>query len=490
MDDLEHDCAFREALEASRDMVLVKGPESRLLWANRSFREYYQMTAAELLGIIDGPQSDPDDTLQYVRDDRMVFETADHVDIASEAVTDAAGVVRYFHTVKSPIVRDGDVVRSVGISRMLDDAEVITHGLSHADAKALTKPLRVLTTAFPIAVAMTDVHGHVVSISPKWKARFGDLPVQGPTRLRDIDAGLEPADAPLGRALGSGESSAVEIRVDVGADERTFEVRVGPWRYDDGSLGGALLLTIDVTEEAQRKAELLSTVNKQLEAERLLREINDDLEHFVHIAAHDLREPARRQLMLIDLLVDEYDEELDDAIVDQLDRIRGQSRKMLAMIDGFRHLSDIAGPSIELTDVEVRTLVDELLADLVPVDADDVSVVVDVPSTVRGYPSLLRALFSNLITNALHHGPRPLDLRIVRETVGDRSEFSVSSDLVTEVSPAESVNLFKPFVGDSATGGTGLGLSICKRVVERHKGRIWLDTDDRFDVRFTLGERQ
>lgn len=414
----------------------------------------------------------------------------DHVDIASEAITDADGVVRYFHTIKSPIIRDGAVVRSVGVSRRLDDAEIITKGLSHADAKALVKPLRVLTTAFPLAIALTDVHGRVVSISPEWKSLFGDLAGNPPSRPSEVDVGLKPVDEPLSRALRHEELSSVEAVVDVDSGRRILDVRVGPWSYDDGSLGGALVLVIDVTDEAERKAELVTTVSKRLEAERLLREINDDLEHFVHVAAHDLREPARRQLMLTDLLVDEYGADLDEEILGHLERIRGQSRKMLAMVDGFRHLSRIAGPSIELTDVALVEVVDELLGELVPRGAVDISVAVDVPESIRGYPSLLRALFGNLIANALEHGPRPLDLRIVRELVDGRYEFSVSSDSVGEVSPAASVNLFKPFVRDSATAeGSGLGMSICKRVVERHKGRIWLDTHDRFDVRFTLGER-
>ena len=75
---------FASALDAMDDLVLVKGPRSRLLWANRAFRDYYGMTNDELHSLIDGEQSDPDDTLQYVRDDRRVFVEQTSIDILSE----------------------------------------------------------------------------------------------------------------------------------------------------------------------------------------------------------------------------------------------------------------------------------------------------------------------------------------------------------------------------------------------------------------------
>lgn len=109
---------YQHILDTIPDFVLVKGPESRLIWANSAFREYYGMTNEQLKGIIDAPFSKPDNTLQYVKDDAYVFNTGNTLDIPEEPVVRHDGAVRYFHTVKSPLFnQNGQVIMTVGISR-------------------------------------------------------------------------------------------------------------------------------------------------------------------------------------------------------------------------------------------------------------------------------------------------------------------------------------------------------------------------------------
>lgn len=485
MHDTTHECAYLDILEAMRDMVLLKGPASRLLWANKSFREYYGMSESELREVLDGPQSDPDDTQQYVRDDQRVFDIADHLNVVSETVTDVNGVVRDFQTIKSPIFENDEVARVVCVSRLINDDESMTRRLSHIDAKALAKPLRLLTSAFPLAIALTDTLGRVVSTSPEWRSSFDE--VEGEPAIDDLTSipGLED---PLVRALSEGASSAVPVQLPSGDGLLALDVRLGPWRYDDGALGGAIVLAIDVTAEAERQSELEMMIDKRIQAEMSLRQINDDLEHFAHIAAHDLREPARRQLMLTDLLMEEHAAEISPKLLGELERVRDQSRKMLAMITGFRELSGLMGPSTELDDIELPNLVDEVVRQIIPANELD-GVFVSVPGTIRGYSSLLSALFKNLLENAVLHGAKPLNLRIEHFVEGDVTTYSVSNSWSGDERLLDSSRLFKAFVRDHKTSeGTGLGMSICKRVVERHRGQIWLEPGERFDVRFTMGE--
>ena len=109
---------FLQILDAMPDFVLVKGAQSRLIWANKAFQEFYGMSNKELRGIIDAPFVKPDYTQQYVKDDAWVFENAKVLLISAEPVTRHDGVVRYFDTVKSPIFDEtGKVVMTVGISR-------------------------------------------------------------------------------------------------------------------------------------------------------------------------------------------------------------------------------------------------------------------------------------------------------------------------------------------------------------------------------------
>lgn len=117
--------SYEQILDAIGDMVLVKGPSSRLLWANKAFCEYYGMTNEQLEGLIDAPFSAPDHTQNFVKDDTKVFESGKILDIPEEPVNRHDGAVRIFHTVKSPIFdSENKVAMTVGISRDITDRMV------------------------------------------------------------------------------------------------------------------------------------------------------------------------------------------------------------------------------------------------------------------------------------------------------------------------------------------------------------------------------
>lgn len=114
--------SFGQILDAITDMILVKGPKSKLLWANKAFCTYYGMSNLELRGIIDAPFSEPDHTQKFVRDDAQVFNSGTVLDIPEEQVNRHDGVIRTFHTVKTPIFdNDKNVIMTVGVSRDISD---------------------------------------------------------------------------------------------------------------------------------------------------------------------------------------------------------------------------------------------------------------------------------------------------------------------------------------------------------------------------------
>lgn len=114
----ESEAMYRQMLDAIPDMVLCKGEQSRIIYGNRAFRNFYGMSEAELRGLIDSPINDPDYTQQYVQDDFQVFSTGQTLNIAQEPVTRHDGIVRLFHTIKTPIFNaDGAVVQTIGVSR-------------------------------------------------------------------------------------------------------------------------------------------------------------------------------------------------------------------------------------------------------------------------------------------------------------------------------------------------------------------------------------
>jgi PAS domain S-box-containing protein len=124
----------RQILDAIADCVLVKGPHSKIVWANRAFRELYGMSNEQLQGLIDAPFSEPDHTQQYIVDDNTVFTTGLPLDIPEEKVTTHNGELRHVHTVKSPIFDStGKVIMTVGVFRDISERKHMAEQLLLAD---------------------------------------------------------------------------------------------------------------------------------------------------------------------------------------------------------------------------------------------------------------------------------------------------------------------------------------------------------------------
>ncbi len=298
------------------------------------------------------------------------------------------------------------------------------------------------------------------------------------------------------RIAASGGSASLSLRVAGEFDIRQI-VEVSPHQHDGVACWILLFerdhphrakftaLTERLSESNRRAAQLREANRKLVAAREELQSMNADLERFAYIAAHDLREPCRRQLALVDLLLDEH--QVREPIREELEAITAQSRLMLRMIDGFRFMSNMAGPAVRRQTVSLPELVTLAVDNLLPSDLRD-QVLIDLPETIDGYETLVRILFRNLVINALRHGGRPLDLKI--SAFSDRGLMTYCVSNAWNGEWDESTDLLQPFCrGSDEVEGTGLGLSIAKTVVQRHQGQIWLEpSPGAFRVFFTLDQ--
>jgi PAS domain S-box-containing protein len=150
----ESEQRYQQILDAITDMVLVKGEKSRIVWANKSFRQYYGMSNEQLRDIIDAPTVEPDYTQQYIRDDAYVFETGNILSIPEEPVTRYDGTVSPFETVKAPIRdADGRIYLTVGVSRDIterkkaDDVIRLAHQRAQIILESVTLPMVITRLA-------------------------------------------------------------------------------------------------------------------------------------------------------------------------------------------------------------------------------------------------------------------------------------------------------------------------------------------------------
>jgi len=220
---------------------------------------------------------------------------------------------------------------------------------------------------------------------------------------------------------------------------------------------------------------MLDRLNK---ANQKLVDSRNDLEHFTHIAAHDLREPLRQNRSLLDLFmlaVQRNDREKTQTLSNHL---FANTDKMLHMIDHFRLLTKIGYRELSRETVNPKTLIDSVIHDLNgQLRAREVDIRFDPhPDEVRLYRSLVTLLYTNLVQNALDHTlGDEFQLHFTAHRSDGHWVFGVCNTL-SSIRPDDQTRIFQMFRTGKHETGSGVGLSICKTVVDRHQGRIWVES--------------
>lgn len=243
----------------------------------------------------------------------------------------------------------------------------------------------------------------------------------------------------------------------------------------------------------QHMAEALADREGALEASNAqLRRANEDLQHFAHIASHDLREPARRVAGLADLVLFEEGERVSAGGRDLLVRMQRIAETMLVQIADFRVLARIGHGTLVRQVVRFDDLIDDMLEEFrEPLAQRHVEIERAPAPTLPVYDNLVRVLYRNLIDNALRHAQGDaITLRFTAEETTDGWVIGLENS-GAHIPKERLEAIFAPFARlEGSVGGTGLGLSICRRIVERHAGRIWAESSrDHVHLKFTLGER-
>ena len=237
--------------------------------------------------------------------------------------------------------------------------------------------------------------------------------------------------------------------------------------------------------ELERAQAELKSLNEQLEQRVLdrtleLRRSNEDLEQFAYVASHDLKEPLRMVKSYLDLLRVRHGAQLDTGAREFIGFSLDGARRMEEFIDDLLAYSRVgrSGKEFELTDCNAAF--ERAVSNLQKAIGDaKAEVVRDSLPMVRGDITLLTQLFQNLISNALKFRgeARPrIEVTVARE--GVEWHFAVHDNGIG-IAPQDFERIFVVFQrlhSREKYPGTGVGLSVCKKIVERHGGRIWVES--------------
>jgi len=223
---------------------------------------------------------------------------------------------------------------------------------------------------------------------------------------------------------------------------------------------------------AERTAELAER------AQELTRS-NMELQQFAYVASHDLQEPLRMVASFTQLLAKRYRDKLDDDARDFINYAVDGATRMQTLISDLLFYSRVGtqGKLFETTPCDA--LMDRVLDSLKLVIKETGAVITHDPlPTVLGDPGQIGQLFQNLLTNAMKfRGDKAPCVHISVEQDGRNWKISVS-DTGIGIPPEHADRIFVIFQRlhtKTEYPGTGIGLAICKKIVERHGGRIWLE---------------
>ncbi len=271
------------------------------------------------------------------------------------------------------------------------------------------------------------------------------------------------------------DSMTCHVRPSLGREERVLEYRSIPIETER-SRGGRIDHFIDVTELKRLEANLREKTDN-------LEKSNEKLEEFSHVVSHDLKEPLRTIETFSGFLLEDYTDKLDEEGVDYLNTLKRTSARMRQLINDLLSLASIHMDTASFERVNTQKVLEEVQEDLeVRLQGVNLQVADDLPP-VKGSKVRIHELFSNLIVNAIKYNDKALPTVRVgwqkeARNNGTVTFFVEDNGIGIEARYQERIfGIFEKLNPREDVEGTGAGLAICKRIVEEHGGKIWVNSE-------------
>lgn len=465
---------YRETLEALPDWVQVVEPGPRVLVSNSRYQALLGETAtsAAMAGQppeVAFPGLDP--RLWRVTEGVLGGGPARDLETTVESPTG----LRHLETRWVPVQSGGEVARVVTITR-----DVTRRKWDDLAMRLAEEKFRRLFEEAPVGIFQATLGGRLLAANEALAAMVGFASAHELLSAARMDPG-EFLVAPramaraVRRALRYGEPVAVEADLRL-PDQRVRPVWVRLHVVRDLSGQPQLLegFVADMTEQKVAAAQLADTM-------RDLERSNGELEQFAYVASHDLQEPLRAVTSYLQLLQRRYGSRLDDDADTFIGFAVEGARRMQNLIQDLLAYSRVNTRGQELAATDLAVPWQEALANLELPRAQTGAIITHDPlPTVPADGRQLIQLFQNLLGNALKFrraGETPR-VHLSVSAAADHWLLSVRDNGIgLDPGYAERVFvIFQRLHGRDEYPGTGIGLAICKRIVERHGGRIWVES--------------
>ncbi len=226
-----------------------------------------------------------------------------------------------------------------------------------------------------------------------------------------------------------------------------------------------------------------SDLKKSMEADyqvKILREKNEELIQFNYVASHDMQEPLRTIRSFSELLENRYNDQLDQKGKEYLSFISESSKRLSQLINGLLNYSKI-GLEQSYEEIDTNQLVEEIIRDLeFQINETQIVISLDDLPIIKADPLGIRQVFQNLITNAIKFRTKNGNPQVWVSCKSDKQGHTFEiKDNGLGIAPQfqnQIFNIFQRLHSKNEIEGTGIGLSLCKKVIELHKGKIWVES--------------
>jgi len=353
--------------------------------------------------------------------------------------------------------------------------------------------LQTTLTSIGDAVIATDEAGRVTFMNgvaeglTGWtEAQAAGQPLQNVLAIVNEET-RQPVESPVDKALREGVIVGLAnhtVLISRDGVERPIDDSAAPIRDPQGRIVGVVLVFRDVTVR-RASDQQLQRLNQDL------RRTNQDLQQFSYAASHDLKEPLRTVTNYLQLIRSTYSGKvLDEEAAQLFDVAVSGAQRMHALVEALLEYSrtgEVGDATLE--SVPVDRVVGDVITNLQSsISETGAEVAVGPLPVVTANPPYLTQVFENLVGNALKYrseqpprisitaaeGPRDWIFSVEDNGIGIPAEYQ-----------AQIFGIFKRLHGDEYPG-TGIGLATCKKIVDRHGGSIWVESDPGKGSRFSF----
>lgn len=462
---------LRLIIDSTPNMIFVKDENGRFLLANQSTAEFYNIPPEEMEGHLDSEDQFAADVLDYfLWQDQQVIEINETIRFPERKLKNlTTGESFWIQTIKKPIPSmSGKGANILGVSTDITEIKEakeklrISEQLYREIARNLPKSAMFI---FDRDMRYILAEGPLIGIISKPKAEIEGKAIRETIR----EAERERVESVYLKIL-QGESSETEQNF-FGRSLKVYHI---PIKNDEDEIIYGMVMILDITDLKDTQRELEKRANE-------LQHSNEELERFAYVASHDLQSPLRTIASYLQLLEMRYKEVLDKEAMEFIDFSVNGAKRMQTVIQELLNYSRISTVRKPFITANLKVVVNEVIKNLDSnIQASGAIIEVGELPSIYCEPNQLYQLFQNLIDNAMKFvkDKKPF-IQIAAKEHEEEWEFTVSDNGIgiKDEFKEKVFLIFQRLHTQTEYAGTGVGLAICKKIVELHGGRIWVESE-------------